>query len=102
MGLPIGDCRLSIDSSAIQWNAFSIGNRQSSIDNRSGRRRLGGRGRKRMGLHFRLEINLAVRTVAEGLIRRMATTAKPHGSSPTQVKWVALCVVDCEFPFNPQ
>ena len=55
-----------------------------------------------MGLHFRLEFNLAVRTVAEGFIGRMATTAKPHGSSPTQVEWVALCVADCEFPFKPQ
>jgi hypothetical protein len=55
-----------------------------------------------MGLDFRLEFNLSVSPVAEGFTPRMATTAKTDRSSPTQVECVALRVVYCEFPFNPQ
>ena len=55
-----------------------------------------------MGFHFRLEVDLPMRAVAEGFTPRMATTAKADRSSPTQVECVALRVADCEFPFHPQ
>src|SRR5208337_900792 len=116
MGLPIGDCRLSIEKRCDELYCQSAGqsaidnrqstipqdNRQSTINNPLGCRRLQDGGGKRVGLHFRLELDLLMRPVAEGFILRMATTAKANRSSPTQVECLALRIVDCEFPFNPQ
>jgi hypothetical protein len=55
-----------------------------------------------MRLHFRLEFNLSVSSIAEGFIPRMTAAAKRDRSSPSQVEGVALRVVDCELPFNAQ
>ena len=109
--LRIADCRLSrrggsiekvMRRTAVLSIGSTIGNRQSTIDNPLGHRRLRGGGSKRMSLHFRLEVDLPMRPVAEGFTLRMATTAKPNRSSPTQVECVTPRVVYCEFPFNPQ